>query len=57
MLEHEDLASPERVEQIRRSVAMVTGPALDNHEIDRLLRALSDALAELRRLRRWCGLE
>jgi hypothetical protein len=54
-----DLSQPWRVEQLRRSVAMCNPemPILSNAEVDRLLHALIDALDELRRLRRWCGLE
>jgi hypothetical protein len=42
-----------------RSVAMCNSemPMLSNAEVDRLLHALIDALDELRRLRRWCGLD
>jgi hypothetical protein len=59
VLDPADLASPARVEQIRRSVAMCNTdvPRFTNADVDRLLRALIDTLDELRRLRRWCGLE
>jgi hypothetical protein len=48
-----DLPSPELVENHRRSVAMLPpgAPALNRDEALEVLRQLSDALDELRRLR------
>jgi hypothetical protein len=54
------LDTPERVERVRRSLAMAhfeAPPVYSNDQVLRMLQALVDVLAELRRLRRWCGLE